>query len=95
MEDSEVKRKRLAYIKLLHQYSEMGEEVYKKELDLGYCSAEDEKLRKEFESILDPSGFFVEQTDRIAHPCRDVYHLRVCRKLPIEMKAKNTPSIRV
>ena len=85
----EKEEKQAKLTKMLHQYTEMGEEIYKLSCELGYEDGEKEKLRKEFEGILDPAGFFIlGNIDKIEHPRlpRDVYQVVVMRKLPIEIK---------
>ena len=83
------KVKKAAFNVMLRQYTEMGEKLYAMEKELGYVDEEKEKLRKEFEGILDPAGFFIlGDIDKIEHPRppRDVYQVVVMRKLPIEIK---------
>ena len=86
MESSNNEEKEAAFREMLRQYSEMGEAVYKLYCELGYEREEDKKLRNEFGSILEPAGFFVWGIDAIKHPMREVYEIRVCRKLPVEME---------
>ena len=72
---------------LLQQYTEMGETLHKMSLELGYCSGENDKLYKEFQAMLEPLGFFVWQADRLHYPNgREVYQVRLCKKLPIEIE---------
>ena len=87
----------LEFANLEHQYTEMGERLYKLSLELGYTSEEDEELRNEFKAILDPAGFFVWGVDKIEHlrPPRDVYQIQVCRKLPIEIESGECTLIEV
>jgi len=85
------------FIKLEHWYTEMGEYLHKLSLELGAVSETDDRLFKEFKELLSPLGFFVWQVDKIEHPCppREVYQIRVCRKLPIEMGLDEVPIIGV
>ena len=89
MEDDDKEEKEAKLNEMLRQYTEMGEDVYRLYCELGYVDEEKEKLRKEFEGILDPAGFFIlGDIDKIEHPRppRDVYQVVVMRKLPIEIE---------
>ena len=87
--EEEISEKEREFRELMCVYSEMGEKLYAMEKELGYVDEEKEKLRKEFEVILDPAGFFIlGGIDKIEHPRppRDVYQVVVMRKLPIEIE---------
>ena len=85
------------FMNLERRYTEMGEYLHKLSLELGIATDENEKLHKEFETILEPAGFFVWRVGKIEHPRppRDVYQIEVCRKLPIEIESNRCTLIGV
>ena len=78
------KGKEAVLAEMLTRYIEMGEEIHKREKELGRLWEDPLKWREEFMAVLRPAGFFVHNVDKIVHPMREIYNVTVMRKLPGE-----------
>ena len=78
------KGKEAVLAEMLTRYIEMGEEIHKREKELGRLWEDPLKWREEFTAVLRPAGFYVEGVEKLVHPHREAYCITAMRMLPGE-----------